>query len=770
MTKKGLTGITAILCLLFTVQSFATENFWVKEFHLNSDYSAIKATSVLHIDGGGKIVTGSSSGYGQEGIFAIKFLPSGAIDWQKRYGNVNSLTSSDCVKNGSNFLLVGQGTNYKGFSFEIDSDGNVVSNSAKRFTGIDNIHNIKRTSDGGYLISGKEGYNPGKLVVAKLTAQFGIDWTTKITTLGNPTGEMSWACEVPGCGYYITMLGSGVVKLDYDGDVIWNKIYSTTSGVVRARAIYPTSDGNIALVGQHSIGYSHNPCVLRIDPDVVTISPLHRTSFLKGGDFQAITQNTAGDLFLAGKVSMDNTPYSSVFVAKATWAGVTQKVKRFGDTRYAGPPVDIQSGSENILLSGSVRNNTLKDGVLLAKLTEALTVNYLCGAGIDETFTVSEHAVTTATYDLVANQAVTRDDITILSSSISANTLTLSAANSCEAEHPRLTVELDTTKGFVVGTELYVNPVNLTINCSEEESDCSEVIESLTTATELTAHSKPGYFFSHWEVNGTYESDSNPVHVYVFSDVTWTAIFEDVQAHDFIFPVLKKGQTDPLLNKDDPLYDDIQIPANDGGWWGSGVGEQCLRAGHLGQDYTKDANNGITAGESVYAVANGTIVSVANNQNTSYGWPDNGSHGWGPVVVIEHIKLSGFNTSNSIVQPDDCNTETSPTVVYSLYGHLSQTSIASLYVGMKVFMGDSIGVLGSPNDDWEVSLNMGSHLHFEIKDQAGFDEGSWYRSYPGECPGSISQAILGVGTGYSYETGFSPHRYKPDAFIQNNQQ
>lgn len=254
-------------------------------------------------------------------------------------------------------------------------------------------------------------------------------------------------------------------------------------------------------------------------------------------------------------------------------------------------------------------------------------------------------------------------------------------------------------------------------------------------------------------------------------------------ASDFVYPVLGISQTDPLKNKRNPINN---------GWSGYGVGEYSAADGHLGQDYY--LTSGVdSAGEPVYSVANGEIIQVLNGPGT-YGWPDNCSctkdssneyvctpskcdHGWGPVVVIKHTLSKGFTVPSDAVKAGSCGgTDWNPTVIYSLYGHLSKESIKSLQKGQLVNMGDPIGKIGKYGVDqasWKTN-----HLHFELKDQWSYDsgnglgEGAWYsnRANDGKCPEPTDQAysVKGIGTGYSHAPNFAPHRYVPSFFIGSN--
>jgi len=329
-------------------------------------------------------------------------------------------------------------------------------------------------------------------------------------------------------------------------------------------------------------------------------------------------------------------------------------------------------------------------------------------------------------------------------------------ANISMASPSLLTVTLNPQAGGTVTS----NPAG--INCPS--GNCQANFSGNVT---LTAQSNSGNAFQNWKIDGQPICSTSTYVVTMDQNHTVEADFIP-EATDFVYPVLKAGVTDPLLNKADP---------HGNGWTGPGLGETAEADGHLGQDYVFVGDS--SAGKPVYAVANGIVVDVQDGSGT-YGWCNNDDHGWGPVVVIKHVKQSGFSTTDAKLTTDSCGTETSPTVVYSLYGHLSKSDLQcrQIHVGQIVSMGDQIGVLGTEGVDWGSSdntVNMVSHLHFELKDTAGFNENAWYaasQSNHGMCPGTATQTCnpSGVGTGYSYASGFAPHRYIPNVFLSNNQQ
>lgn len=109
---------------------------------------------------------------------------------------------------------------------------------------------------------------------------------------------------------------------------------------------------------------------------------------------------------------------------------------------------------------------------------------------------------------------------------------------------------------------------------------------------------------------------------------------------------------------------------------------------HLGIDLWCEANT------NVLAVLDGEIHSFKNNIN--YG-------DYGPTIILKH--------------------EIRTQIFYSLYGHLSKSSIENINVGQKIKQGAIIGYLGKA----EVNGDYAPHLHFQIiKDLQGN-----FGDYPG---------------------------------------
>jgi murein DD-endopeptidase MepM/ murein hydrolase activator NlpD len=114
------------------------------------------------------------------------------------------------------------------------------------------------------------------------------------------------------------------------------------------------------------------------------------------------------------------------------------------------------------------------------------------------------------------------------------------------------------------------------------------------------------------------------------------------------------------------------------------------RSVHLGIDIWADA------GQAVFSPYEGKIHSFADNA---------GFGNYGPTLVIEH-EIMGMT-------------------FYTLYGHLSRTSMTAWEQGKAVFAGQEVGTLGEiqENGEWP------AHLHFQIISDLQGNNGD----FPGVC-------------------------------------
>jgi len=120
---------------------------------------------------------------------------------------------------------------------------------------------------------------------------------------------------------------------------------------------------------------------------------------------------------------------------------------------------------------------------------------------------------------------------------------------------------------------------------------------------------------------------------------------------------------------------------------------------HLGIDIWS------AAGTEVYAPIAGVVHSFANRN----------IHGdYGPVIILEHsVKDKKF---------------------YTLYGHLSLSSLDDLHIGKKFAGGEKLAEMGS----YEENFHWPPHLHFQVM----WDIQGYEGDYPGVCRSSEKDVFL----------------------------
>lgn len=126
----------------------------------------------------------------------------------------------------------------------------------------------------------------------------------------------------------------------------------------------------------------------------------------------------------------------------------------------------------------------------------------------------------------------------------------------------------------------------------------------------------------------------------------------------------------------------FEVAGNDGPSW---------RTIHIGLDFF------CKAGEPVRAVLDGTVHSFANNK---------AERDYGPTIILQHQVNDQFT-------------------FYTLYGHLSESSLDGLAIGQRIKAGSNFAQVGkrTENGNWP------PHLHFQIMLDALGNEGD----FPGVC-------------------------------------
>lgn len=268
-----------------------------------ADYGYILAGSSLS----GKTGKKTDDNQGDLDYWLWKMDEKGDPEWQKSYGGSGTdLLKSIILTNDGGYALAGSSNSARGgdkkeasfggddfWIIKLDARGNEQWQRTLGGKGQEQLHSIKQTTDGGYIIGGASGSDaiPAEQSVpnrqyAKNQHSFGnLDyWIVKLDRKGEIEWQSSFggrfadivrSIEQTGDGGYIVggysnspesgnktekNYGLGdywVIKLDKDGKQEWQKVYGG-EGDDQLYAIHQTRDGHYLLAGNSYSGTSGN--------------------------------------------------------------------------------------------------------------------------------------------------------------------------------------------------------------------------------------------------------------------------------------------------------------------------------------------------------------------------------------------------------------------------------------------------------------------------------------------------------------------------------
>lgn len=206
-------------------------------------------------------------------------LPANTV-WGKTYGGAADDRAFFAVTAGDGYLVVGSSSSIVanatvGWALKIDGDGNEVWN--KTFLegfGTELRYAVNLTD--GFLLVGNHFMESGDVngFVAKIDNQGTLIWQTII---GEENIDKLFSGIITFDGFAVLGLtqsydnnqyAAWVVKLDNDGNVIWNKTFGQTNPTILRSGVL-AQDGDYVLAGYTDLssGNNYDFCLLKVHPD-----------------------------------------------------------------------------------------------------------------------------------------------------------------------------------------------------------------------------------------------------------------------------------------------------------------------------------------------------------------------------------------------------------------------------------------------------------------------------------------------------------------------
>jgi len=226
------------------------------------------AWSLIQTTDGGYAVAGetSSKGAGDRDFWVIKLDNKGNMIWDRTYGGSNDDRAYSLIQTTDGGYAVAGSTYSKGagdadfWVIKLDNKGNMIWDRTYGGSDFDWAYSLIQTTDGGYAVAGNtysKGAGGVDFWVIKLDYQGNMVWDKTFGGRSNDgAGSLSLIQTTDG-GYAIAgdtfSKGAGnvdfwVIKLDYQGNMFWDKTFGGRS-YDWVRSLIQTTGGGYAVAG-----------------------------------------------------------------------------------------------------------------------------------------------------------------------------------------------------------------------------------------------------------------------------------------------------------------------------------------------------------------------------------------------------------------------------------------------------------------------------------------------------------------------------------------
>jgi hypothetical protein len=314
--------------------------------------SIILTATISVIENSSPKITGTS----------VSVLPANVI-WEKNYGVVGDDDRAyNALPVGDGYLVVGSFESNKtgvtvGWALMLDQDGNVIWNQTF-LEGSGTELRVALNLTDGFLLVGNEFLPSGDEngYVAKINSQGALMWQTSLVG-GGDVNKLFSAIAAP---YGFVLFGltysnandesqAWVVKLDANGNVVWNKTYgNATYTAATAGVLAP--DGNYMVAGYtNSRGDNYDFLLMQIDPSG---NMIWNKTYGQTGSQEASAMTKAPDGYVM--VGDTQSPNGNIhaWVVKVDWNGTMLWAKTVGGKNADSPYFITPSEDGGYLIGG----------------------------------------------------------------------------------------------------------------------------------------------------------------------------------------------------------------------------------------------------------------------------------------------------------------------------------------------------------------------------------------------------------------------------------
>lgn len=337
-----------------------------------------EAYSLDQTEDGGFIVAGytTTKGAGAYDFWLVKLNSEGTVEWDKTFGGAGYELAWMVKQTSDNgFIVAGWTTSYGSgeydlFMIKTDYLGNEEWRKIYGGTSWDLAMDIQQTPDGGYIMAGESwvysnnNWNADGWAV-KTNSAGEIMWQKKF---GGNHRDIFFAVEPTSDGGYVfsgfTMsLGSvygsrdnWLVKLDENGNELWNKTYDGNNGEDWARDVKEAPDGGfvIACASKNSTQDKFDFCIIKTDKNGNEI-----WKNLYGGEYstwgRSIYNTSDGGYIASGQitVSSDINSETDLWLLKINSNGEEEWSERYGESPGSEDAIYMVPCSDGYIIAGT---------------------------------------------------------------------------------------------------------------------------------------------------------------------------------------------------------------------------------------------------------------------------------------------------------------------------------------------------------------------------------------------------------------------------------
>lgn len=276
--------------------------------------------------------------------------------------------------------FTGQNGTEDAYLLRTDTQGNILWSLINGGDGVDRAEDGIPTMDGGYAIVGYTSSSPAKYFDAfllKLNSNGEVIW--KKTYGGDGYDNANCIRQLADGGYiiagqtYSTGQGEGdyyIIRVNGTGDVLWEKTFGGPY-IEEAQNILLTNDGNIIIAGDTESygGGESDGYLVKLDLDGNLIWQKFYGATRKDV-LKTVEQTSDGGLILSGVTRSFGNFEPDMWLIKTNGDGDTAWTKRFGGPYHDHGYTAYQTSDGGYLLSGHIEKTNSDEDFALIKLNE----------------------------------------------------------------------------------------------------------------------------------------------------------------------------------------------------------------------------------------------------------------------------------------------------------------------------------------------------------------------------------------------------------------